>query len=331
MSLPPVLRISTRGSRLALWQAKHVASLLGHPTELCVVKSQGDRIKDQALQGRDDQGFFTREIQEAVLRGEAELAVHSLKDLPTGPTPGLALAAVPVRETVEDVLLVHPDSHDLARAIPVREGGAVGATSLRRQALLRHFSPDLMPKMLRGNVPTRLERLKKGEFAAILLARAGLRRLGLRVEGFLAYALDPRRWIPAPGQAALGVETAQAGEVMAHVRDRLDHAESRRAVELERALMARFEAGCHAAFGAWARSEANELAVCIGCGTQEGGWAEAAITAESPEAAMEAAWEALTRARTRGAAPGAAAGVTASAKLRQAPNAPSPCTAIEAF
>lgn len=319
MTLPAVLRISTRGSRLALWQAEHVASRLGRPTEIRVVKSQGDRIRDVALQGRDDQGFFTREIQAAVLGGDADLAVHSLKDLPTAPTEGLALTAVPLRETVEDVLLVHPGWHDPARALPVRAGGSVGATSLRRQALLRHFAPELSPSLLRGNVPTRLERLRKGEFAAILLARAGLRRLGLAVEGFVAYALNPHRWIPAPGQAALGIETAPEGAVREHVRGCLDHAETHRAVDLERALMARFEAGCHAPFGAWASLGDDAVTVHIGCGTEEGGWAEARVTKASDAAAAEAAWEALVAAKARGAAPGAAQGTG------------SPCTAIEVF
>ena len=319
MTLPDTLRISTRGSLLARWQAEFVAARLGHPAELRVVKSKGDRLQHVALQGRTDQGFFTKEIQAALLTGDAEVAVHSLKDLPTVPTPGLTLAAVPERGVVEDVLLVHPDHHAPDRTLPVKAGGRIGATSLRRQSLLRHYAPDLEPTLLRGNVPTRLDRLRGGEFAAILLARAGLRRLEAEVKGFLAFALDPKRWIPAPGQAALGIETPAAGPVAAWVRARLDHEPTRRAVELERELMARFEAGCHAPFAAWVDVTGPHVVVRIGAGTDAGGWAEARVEAADAASASDAAWEALNRARVENRGPGAAAGQE------------SPCQPISSF
>ncbi len=286
------IRISTRSSQLALWQANWVSDNLGVPTVLHRVTSKGDRVLNVALQGSTDQGFFTKEIEQALLDGDADLAVHSLKDLPTTLAPGLELVAVPERETVEDVLLVHPDWVDESRRLPVKEGGSIGATSLRRRALLRHFQPDLEPELLRGNVPTRLQRLRGGDFAAILLARAGLRRLEAKVEGFVAYALDPELWLPAPGQAALGIECltdSVAGETAA---TNLNHPPTRQAVSLERGLMARFEAGCHAPFAAWALNrEGDEVTIRVGCATVDGAWASATVTtrvAEAEEQAMAA-------------------------------------------
>lgn len=291
------IRIATRGSQLARWQASYVAEHLETPCEPVVVTSRGDRERDVALQGRSDQGFFTKEVQAAVLAEEADVAVHSLKDLPTQRVPGLALAAVPPRGPVEDVLLIHPDHHAPGRILPIRAGGRVGATSLRRQALLRHFSPDLRPEMLRGNVPTRIRRLRDGELAAILLARAGLRRLEIPVEGFLAYRLIPARWIPAPGQAALGVEARSGGAVAALLADRLDHAPTRQAVELERGLMARFEVGCHAPFGAWATPEGDAITIRVGCALDDGRWVAVRARDPDPEPALELAWTALQTAR----------------------------------
>lgn len=291
------IRISTRGSQLALWQAEWVSANLAEPTVLHRVVSKGDRVLNVALQGSSDQGFFTKEIEQALLDGDADLAVHSLKDLPTTLAPGLALAAVPERETVEDVLLVHPDWVDETRQLPVREGGIIGATSLRRRALLRHFQPDLEPALLRGNVPTRLERLRQGDFAAILLARAGLRRLEAQVHGFTAFALDPERWLPAPGQAALGIESLTDSDAGALAARSLDHGPTHRAVRLERALMARFEAGCHAPFAAWATpSPGDEVTVRIGCETDDGRWASATVTASTAQA-EEVAMAALEAAK----------------------------------
>lgn len=302
MSSPDApIRISTRSSKLALWQAEWVAANLDGPTVQHRVISKGDRLLDVALQGRTDQGFFTKEIERALLDGDADLAVHSLKDLPTTLTPGLTLVAVPARETVEDVLLVHPSWVDEARLIPVRAGGIIGATSLRRRALLHHFSPDLEPALLRGNVPTRLDRLRQGDFAAILLARAGLRRLQAEIDGFVAYALDPEVWLPAPGQAALGIECL-TGSAAAETATRcLDHAPTHRLVALERALMARFEAGCHAPFAAWAVTSpqgdsTDEVTVRIGCATDHDTWASATVKA-SASAAEEEAMAALESAK----------------------------------
>jgi hydroxymethylbilane synthase len=292
------IRIATRGSHLALWQARHVQSRLGAPSELGIIHTEGDRVQHVALQGQTDQGFFTKEIERAILAGEADLAVHSLKDLPTLVAPGLALAAIPERETVEDVLLVHPDAHDPAAArLPLRPGSVVGATSLRRQALLRQARPDLQPTMLRGNVPTRIQRLQRGDFGAILLARSGLRRLEVPIQGFHAYALPPALWIPAPGQAALGLECAAGSEAGEVVRRALDHAPTREAVTVERALMARFEAGCHAPFAAWAVAAGDAAwEVRLGCATETGRWVAARVIAPADEV-VDAAMLALQAAQ----------------------------------
>jgi len=288
------LRIATRGSRLALWQAEHITSLLGVPTEFRIVKTSGDRFLDVALQGQVDKGFFTKEIEEILLAGEADLAIHSLKDLPTEIPEGLCLGAIPERGPTGDVLLVHPDFVDRDRPFPVKEGALVGASALRRQSLLKRYRPDLRTGLLRGNVPTRIDKCRRGEFGAIVGARAGLARLELDVTPLIAFDLDEELWLPAPGQAALGVEAKSTNTDLLELLAGIDHAETRSCVQIERGLLARFEGGCHAAFGASARrAPGGGFIVRVGMEHPEHVWQQVEVSASREDEAVDVAYEKL--------------------------------------
>lgn len=245
------LVIGSRGSDLALWQTRWVAARLRVPTSVTVIQTQGDRILDRDLSGMEGKGFFTKELEEALYAKEIDLAVHSLKDLPTQTPPGLSIAAICERAPVADVLLVHPDWHAPELPFPVKPGGSVGASSLRRQALTRAVRSDLKAASLRGNVPTRVRKCRDGEYGAIVIAEAGLSRLGLDLSPLHAYRLNPELWLPAPGQGALGIET-RANDAAEEAVRVLHHEDTHVATKLERDLLARFEGGCHLPLGTFA-------------------------------------------------------------------------------
>ncbi len=260
MSAPLV--IGTRGSDLALWQARHVAGLiaerLGRETEIAVIRTRGDRIHDVAFHKMEGKGFFTRELQQALLDGRVDLVVHSLKDLPTGEPEGLALAAIPARAEPWDLLLapegtLRPDHAD---PLGLPQGATVGTSSLRRAAQLLALRPDLRLGALRGNVPTRIRKLREGAHGAIVLAAAGVRRLDLDLGGLDVLELPPEVMLPAPGQGALAVETRADGperEVLAALHDPV----AARSVAAERELLRLLEGGCHLPLGTLATAEAD--------------------------------------------------------------------------
>lgn len=252
-------KIGTRGSELALWQAREVAALLDMETEEVIVTTSGDRFRDIPLQGQLETGFFTKEIESQLLGGEIDIAVHSLKDLPTQSHDLLILGAYLPRAAAADILLIHPDWHDTTGSglIPLKEGCKVGATSLRRQSLMKLYGPQAKPALLRGNVPTRVQKCKDLEFGAIVLAQAGLDRLELDIEPLAAYRLNPEIWLPAPGQGVIAVQVRRHHSELQEQIKILDHPPSRDAVIIERKLLAHFEGGCHTAFGAYAQPSAK--------------------------------------------------------------------------
>ncbi len=257
------LTLGTRGSALALTQSGTIAAALeraGHEVEFAIIKTAGDRSDAPAFGSIGAQGVFVREIEQALLAGEIDLAVHSFKDLPTRSPDGLAIGAVPAREDPADVLVAEPASLAAADGfLPLREGARVGTASARRQAWLRHLRPDLVVEPLRGNVPTRIRRLRERRLDAIVLASAGIRRLraanGLEEEldGLAVLELDPGRFVPAPAQGALAVQCRRADEGVAAALAPLDDAATRAAVAAEREALARAEGGCDVAFGAYCR------------------------------------------------------------------------------
>lgn len=234
------IRLGTRQSPLALWQAHHVSGLLeaaGHEVELVKIITSGD-VSTTPLGSSGGVGVFTKEIQRALLDDRCDLAVHSLKDLPTAPIPGLRLAAVPMREEVSDCLLsTHYTTLD---SLP--EGAKVGTGSPRRRAQLQRLRPDLKLCEIRGNVHTRIQKMESGEFDAILLAYAGLHRLGL--DDRISQRFTDEELLPAVGQAALGLETRDEDSEITQVVESLRHRETHFAVLVERTLLRTLEAGC---------------------------------------------------------------------------------------
>jgi hydroxymethylbilane synthase len=251
------LRLGTRASALARWQANWVATQLaaaGVEVELVLISTHGDVQSGDPIGNLGSPGVFTKEIQRALLEQRVDLAVHSLKDLPTETVSGLCLAAVPKRESPRDVLITR-EGQSFAQ-LPA--GAAIGTGSLRRRAQLLHARRDLMMRDIRGNVDTRLEKLAAGQFDAIVLAEAGLKRLQL--DDRITEVLDRRWMLPAVGQGALGIETreddATTRAAIANLNDRATH----QAVLAERALLAALSGGCLAPIAAWAREiESGQL------------------------------------------------------------------------
>lgn len=252
------LRIGTRGSALALWQAEWVKAALQtrHPAqwvELVIIKTQGDKILDVPLAKVGGKGLFVKELEEALLAGEIDLAVHSMKDVPAVIPEGLELAVILEREDPRDVLL----STRYTGLTTLPRGGVVGSSSLRRQSQLLHLRPDLQVVSLRGNVNTRIGKLESGQFDAILLAAAGVKRLQL-TRHVVEY-LDPRQMIPANGQGAIGIETRQADARMAALLAPLNHPPTWLCVRAERAFLATLEGGCQVPIAGHARLHGETL------------------------------------------------------------------------
>ncbi|MGE3316171.1 MAG: hydroxymethylbilane synthase [Planctomycetaceae bacterium] len=248
----PKIRIATRASSLALWQANHVADLLraaasGREVELVTVTTTGDQVTGKRLTEFGGVGVFTREVQQAVLDGRADLAVHSLKDLPTETVAGLTLGAVPERAAVYDVIVLPPGRAGNASLDTLPKEARIGTGSLRRRAQLLFHRPDLCMLDIRGNLDTRLKKLAAGEFDAIVLAEAGLTRLNLR--DWIAGTLAPPVVYPAVGQGALGIECRDDDAVTRALLEQITHADAFAEVKAERRLLADLRAGCHAPVG----------------------------------------------------------------------------------
>ena len=279
-----LLVIASRGSQLALWQARWVSAqltALGHECRIEIVKTTGDKITDVPLAKVGTKGLFTKEIEEALLDGRADLAVHSLKDLPTELPEGLVLAAVPEREDPRDEV-VGKCLADLPR------GAKVGTSSLRRAAQLRKLRPDLAIESVRGNLDTRLRKLDEGQYDAILLAAAGLKRLGWGDR--IAEILPAEIMCSAVGQGALAIETRASGAGFDAIRA-MDHADTHAAVLAERGVLGALGGGCQVPIGAHATVEGGKLRLLGLVASPDGG---EVVRGESEGPASEA--ESLGRA-----------------------------------
>jgi hydroxymethylbilane synthase len=250
------LRIGTRGSALARWQAEHVAGSLraacGLEVELAIIRTKGDKILDVPLAKVGGKGLFVKEIEEALRRDEVDLAVHSIKDLPTELTAGLCLGAISEREDPRDALVSRA-----GQLVDLPAGAVVGTSSLRRRCQLLGLRPDLQVADLRGNVDTRLGKLDAGLYDAVLLAAAGLKRLG---HGHRATELlAEERMIPAVGQGALGIEIRAGDDRVAGLVGCLNHAPTALAVRAERAFLGRLGGGCQVPVAGHARLDGESL------------------------------------------------------------------------
>lgn len=247
----------TRGSALALWQTRKVIALLEQrtkgdpPITEKVITTQGDTSLAERLVGQLEKGFFTQELEAELRSRQIQLAVHSLKDLPTRNPEGLVIGAVLERANAYDLLIVRPEKMKFSAThpLPIGEGTKIGSSSVRRAAQLRCFAPGAEPVPLRGNVPTRLEKLRSGQYDGILIAAAGVQRLDLPLDGLAVFKLDPKIWTPAPGQGAIAVQCREDDADTRALLSFIHHADTARAVGIERDLLRVFEGGCSTPFG----------------------------------------------------------------------------------
>ena len=250
------LRIGSRGSQLALWQANYTAARLrsrGHEVDIEIIKTTGDKILDVALSKVGTKGMFTKELEDALAAHRIDLAVHSLKDLPTELPPGFEIAAIPERVDPHDAFL----SVEFASLEELPQGAKVGTSSLRRQAQLKAMRPDLEVIPLRGNVDTRVRKLEAGEYHAIILAVAGLKRLG-KTE-WIREILTAKKMCPAAGQGALGIETRAGDEAIKQHLSFLDDQAARQTTTCERAMLSAMGGGCQVPIAAHAQVQGNTL------------------------------------------------------------------------
>jgi len=262
-----LLRIGSRGSQLALWQAHHISALLrekGHQVELEIIKTTGDKIQDVALAKVGTKGMFTKEIEEALAEGRVDLAVHSLKDLPTTLAGPFEIAAITERVDPRDAFLSL--KYNSVRELP--QGARVGTSSLRRQAQLMQFRPDLAIFPLRGNVDTRVRKLEEGEYDAIILAAAGLKRLGKTQH--IKEIIEPEIMCSAAGQGALGIEIRLGDETTRKHLEFLNDEPSRMATVAERALLNQLGGGCQVPIGAFAEVTDGVVKMTAICARPDG-------------------------------------------------------------
>lgn len=289
--------VGTRGSALALWQTRHVGSLL-QPSGATIVEriitTKGDTSQAEKLAGKLEKGFFTAELEAALHSREIDWAVHSLKDLPTRMPPGLVLGAVLERAPAADLLLVRTAALDEKAPLSLKAGARVGSSSLRRESMLKHFAPQALAVPLRGNVPTRVTKLKDGLFDGILLAEAGVSRLGLDLSGLAVFRMNPARWQCAPGQGAVAVQCRAEDSEVQQLLSRIHHEPTARAVNLERDFLRILEGGCTTPFGCYIDGGRAALGLAT-----EKGWARHTVSlpAKPDTAWMAARLEELTVSR----------------------------------
>lgn len=248
------ITIGSRGSDLALWQAHHVKDQLeklGATVDLKIIKTQGDLIQNLSFDKMEGKGFFTKEIEAELLSGSIDLAVHSHKDLETNPPSGLVIAAVSEREDPADLLLIRRSAVDPEREWTLKQGAAVGTSSARRKSQVMRFRNDVELRDLRGNVPTRIQKLRDGMYDAILLAKAGVDRLKIDLSEFVVVRLDPTVFVPAPAQGVLGLQIRATDHALHDFLQPLNHASVAHCISIERKVLNLLEGGCQLPLGVY--------------------------------------------------------------------------------
>ncbi len=249
------ITIGSRGSDLALWQAHFVTdqlTALGHEVVLKIIETKGDRIQDLSFDKIEGKGFFTKEIEEALLNQSIDLAVHSHKDLETTNPEGLIIAAVSYRENPTDQLLIRKECLDPSKPLNVKKNAIIGTSSARRKSQVIRMREDIELKDLRGNVPTRVDKLRKGQYDAIILATAGLKRLKLDLSEFETFELDIRNFVPAPAQGVLGLQIREADTALYDVLQNINHPQVSEAIKIERDVLRLLQGGCQLPLGVFA-------------------------------------------------------------------------------
>ena len=252
--------IGSRGSRLALWQANHIKeklTLTGLESEIKIIKTKGDQFQHLSFDKIEGKGFFTKELEIALIKEEIDLAVHSLKDLETQQPKELSITAVPIRENPSDTLLINLNSVDKSQDLNIIKNGKIGTSSARRKNQLLLFREDLIIKDLRGNVPTRIQKLRDGYYDAIVLAKAGINRLNIDISDFHVIDLSPMTFIPAPAQGALGIQTKNSNHKLKKFLNKLTDKETLENVFFERKILEGIGGGCHSPMGAFSKIDKN--------------------------------------------------------------------------
>ncbi len=301
------IRIGTRGSALARTQATSVAAALtdfGHDCEITIIRTSGDVSTATSFGSIGPQGVFVREIEQALLDERIDVAVHSCKDLPTASPDALAIVAIPARADVADVLIANTDvADDTAGTIPLRASATVGTASARRQSWLSALRPDLEPKPVRGNVPTRVGKLRDG-YDAIVLAAAGLERLSrslldepvaIELDDYSVTRLDPQTFVPAPAQGALALQCRVADRAVVDAVTPLDDPVTHACVAAERRLLARIEGGCDLALGAYCEPTEDGFKL-VAMLERDGSVLRETAAGQSAEALADKIWEQLASA-----------------------------------
>lgn len=250
--------IGTRGSDLALWQANYTKDKLaqiGIEAELKIIKTQGDKILNLRLDKLEGKGFFTKELEEELLNGSIDIAVHSHKDLPTAHPDGLIIAAVTEREDPSELLLILKDCVDISQKLSLKKGAMVGTSSNRRKAQLLALRSDLNIEDLRGNVPTRIQKLRDENYDAIVLAKAGVNRLNIDLSEFHVEEVDPTIIVPAPAQGALAIQIRENDQELFEVLQQIHHQATADEIGVERKVLQLFEGGCHMPLGCFCKKE----------------------------------------------------------------------------
>jgi len=250
----PKLRIGTRGSKLAMWQAhftQEKLSAIGIESELIIIKTTGDQIQHLSFDKMEGKGFFTKEIEDALLRGEIDLAVHSMKDLPTNAPEGLVISAVSYREDPSDILLINKNIADKSKVLQLPEKASVGTSSSRRKGQLLDIRPDLQLVDIRGNVPTRIQKLEQGDFDAIILASAGLARLDIDTTSFHVIRFDPTEIVPAPAQGVLAWQTMANDIQTRKILMGIHQSEVSDVTNVERKVLNLMNGGCQMPLGVY--------------------------------------------------------------------------------
>jgi hydroxymethylbilane synthase len=246
--------IGSRGSDLALWQANFIKSQLeklGLSVSIKIIKTQGDKIQHLSFDKMEGKGFFTKEIEEALLREEIDLAVHSHKDLETNNPEGLIIAAVSEREYPAELFLIHRDSFDENEPLKVKKGAVIGTSSSRRKSQLLAMRPDVILKDIRGNVPTRINKLRNKDFDAIMLASAGVTRLQLNTEDLESILLDPVQFVPAPAQGVMAIQIRENSKDLFEILQKINKIDVQELIGIEREVLRLMQGGCQMPLGAY--------------------------------------------------------------------------------
>jgi len=293
------ITIGTRGSDLALWQANYTRNLLekcGVQVEIRIIKTKGDQIQTLSFQKMEGKGFFTKELEDALLSREIDLAVHSHKDLPTEQPQGLCIAGVSYREDCSETILIRQGANDPSLPLSIRKGAITGTSSLRRKSQLLQIRPDLNLHDLRGNLPTRIEKLRRGEYDAIVLATAGLNRLGLDLDDLTCIPLPAHVFIPAPAQGVLAYQTRSDDQSTIAAIQAISNQEVSYQIQAERSVLNKLDGGCQLPLGVYCQMKEDGLALWASLQPLNGEpFRRIFIRAGNPESLTEKALHALTR------------------------------------